>query len=289
MEKFQEIRLSWFDVRATVESGQCFRWHPLSDVRYDGWIGEFPVEVEQERDAVIVRCRKELSIERVLWYFDEARDYQAVLADWKANDDMGAIVNRWGGIRILRQPLDEMIISFILSQNNNIPRIQTMIERFCEAYGQRVEKINGEPGFAFPKDWEQLAITEADLRALSFGYRAKYVAAAVEAFRTGEYTEGEFSKLSVCEQEDKLLDLLGVGKKVAACIRLFGLGDFSAFPMDVWVLRIMRDRYLEETSSPKNIEAYAVSVFGENRGYIQQLLFHEYRMRERENDGTTSG
>ncbi len=284
MKKLQEIRLSWFDVRATVESGQCFRWYPLSEDRYAGWIGEFPVEVEQEKDAVIIRVQEELPVEQVVRYFDDNRDYRVILDPWRSSDDLGDIVNRWGGIRILRQPLDEMIISFILSQNNNIPRIQTMIERFCQSYGQRIEKINGELGFTFPQDWEQLVITEADLRSLGFGYRAKYVAAAVDAFQTGEYTELEFSSLSAQEQEIKLLDLLGIGKKVAACIRLFGLGDFSAFPMDVWVLRIMRKRYLDETSSPKKIEAYAEAVFGKNRGYIQQLLFHEYRRREKESE-----
>lgn len=284
MKKLQEIRLSWFDVRATVESGQCFRWQPLSEDRYAGWIGKFPVEAEQEKNAVLIRFQKELPVERVVRYFDENREYPAILAPWRTSDDLGEIVNRWGGIRILRQPLDEMIISFILSQNNNIPRIQTMIERFCESYGHRIEKINGEPGFTFPQDWEQLVVTEADLRSLGFGYRAKYVKAAIDAFRTGGYTEFEFSNLTALEQEARLLDLLGVGKKVAACIRLFGLGDFSAFPMDVWVLRIMRERYLDEMSSPKKIEAYAEEVFGKNRGYIQQLLFHEYRRREKESE-----
>jgi N-glycosylase/DNA lyase len=288
MMKLQEIRLSWFDIRATVESGQCFRWRLLDDARYTGWIGTFPVDVEQQNDAVLVRCPEELSGKEVRWYFDEGRDYSGILAEWRSSEDLGMIVNRWGGIRILRQPLDEMIISFILSQNNNIPRIQTMIERFCTRYGEPVETSSGDQGFAFPQNWDQLEISEADLRILGFGYRAKYVAEAVKAFQTGGYTDVEFSKLTSLEQEAKLLDLLGVGKKVAACIRLFGLGDFSAFPMDVWVLRIMRERYLEETSSPKKIEAYAENVFGENRGYIQQLLFHEYRMREREKNGIES-
>ena len=288
MKKLHEVRLSWFDVRATVESGQCFRWRPLDDCRYAGWIGAFPVEVDQEKDGVIVRCAKELSSEAVLRYFDEKRDYQGILSAWKTSEDMGTIVNRWGGIRILRQPLDEMIISFILSQNNNIPRIQTMIERFCRSYGEAVEMINGEKGYAFPENWDRQVIKETDLKSLGFGYRAKYVAETIKAIQAGGYTEAEFSDLTSLEQEARLLDLLGVGKKVAACIRLFGLGDFSSFPMDVWVLRIMRERYMEETSSPKKIEAYAVDNFGENRGYIQQLLFHEYRMRERENNGTES-
>ncbi|BES64630.1 DNA glycosylase [Gottschalkiaceae bacterium SANA] len=288
MEKLQEIRLSWFDIRATVESGQCFRWRILDDTRYMGWIGRFCVEVEQKQDAVLVRFPDELSSKEVQRYFDEKRNYSGILAEWTASEDLGMIVDRWGGIRILRQPLDEMIISFILSQNNNIPRIQTMIERFCTRYGEPVEMTSGDQGFAFPQNWDQLEISEADLRFLGFGYRAKYVAGAIQVFQTGEYTDIEFSKLTSLEQEAKLLDLLGVGKKVAACIRLFGLGDFSAFPMDVWVLRIMRERYLQETSSPKEIEAYAENVFGENRGYIQQLLFHEYRMREREKNGSES-
>jgi N-glycosylase/DNA lyase len=288
MKNDREIRLSWFDIRATVESGQCFRWRYLDDARYIGWIGKFSVEVEQKKDAVLVRCPEELSSKEVRRYFDEGRDYSGILAEWRNSEDLGMIVNHWGGIRILRQPLDEMIISFILSQNNNIPRIQTMIERFCKKYGEMVKMSNGESGYAFPQKWDRQEITEADLRTLGFGYRAKYVAEAVKVFQAGGYTDVEFSKLTSLEQEAKLLDLLGVGKKVAACIRLFGLGDFSAFPMDVWVLRIMRERYLEESSSPKKIEAYAENVFGDNRGYIQQLLFHEYRMKEREKNGSES-
>ena len=282
----QKIRLPWFDIQATMESGQCFRWRARENGEYMGWIRGYSVMLIQHEDWVEVITQPELLEAQVRTYFDADRDYDAMIKPWKAIEDLSDIVDRWKGIRILRQPLQETIISFILSQNNNIPRIQGMIERFCQAYGQPVQTLKGEAGYAFPVDWKEIGATEEDLRALGFGYRAKYVAAAIRSFQQIGFAESDFAVLTREEQQSRLLDLVGIGPKVAACIRLFALGDFSAFPMDVWVLRIMRERYLGETAKPKEIEAYAENVFGQARGYLQQLLFHEYRMKEKKNEGS---
>jgi len=282
----QKIRLPWFDIQATMESGQCFRWRLQDNDRYMGWIRGNSVELVQHVDWVEAITEEGVSQELIRDYFDADRDYPAILASWKGIEDLTEIVDRWQGIRILRQPLQETIISFILSQNNNIPRIQGMIERFCKAYGKPTHTLNGQEAYAFPTDWDSIDVTEEDLRNLAFGYRAKYVAAAIQSFRQEGYDEGDFAILTRPEQEKRLLDLMGIGPKVAACILLFALGDFSAFPMDVWVLRIMRQRYLGQSAKPKEIEAYAKEVFGEERGYLQQLLFHEYRMKEKKNEGS---
>lgn len=285
----QKISLPWFDIRATMESGQCFRWSAISQDRYRGWIRQYPVELVQRENCVEAVATSEMPSDQLRAYFDAGRDYETILDAWKKSDDLSHIVERWKGIRILRQPLQETILSFILSANNNIPRIQGMIERFCRQYGEPGTMLDGQPGFAFPNDWSKITVSESELRELGFGYRAKYVAAAIEAFQSGAYSEAAFSRLSREEQGERLLSLMGVGPKVAACIQLFALGDFGAFPMDVWVLRIMRERYLSEAAKPKEIETFAKSYFGEARGYIQQLLFHEYRMRERKHEGSERG
>lgn len=282
----QKIRLPWFDIQATMESGQCFRWKAQSKTRYMGWIKNFSIALIQHSDWVEVEADAKLSEEEIRRYFDTDRDYASLLVKWQQNVDLAEIVDRWKGIRILRQPLQETIISFILSQNNNIPRIQGMLERFCAAYGVPVKMLDGETGYAFPQNWEGLEVSEDDLRALGFGYRAKYVASAIHAFQQDEYLESIFANLTREEQKSRLLSLMGVGPKVAACIELFALGNFTAFPMDVWVLRIMRERYLGESAKPGEIEAFAVEEFGEARGYLQQLLFHEYRMKEKRNEGS---
>ncbi len=282
----QKIRLPWFDIQATMESGQCFRWRAQENGEYLGWIRGNSVVLIQHEDWVEAITRPELSEGQVRAYFDADRDYAAMIKPWKEIEDLSEIVDRWKGIRILRQPLQETIISFILSQNNNIPRIQGMIERLCKAYGKPTPMLNGQEGYAFPTDWQALDVTEEDLRNLAFGYRAKYVAAAIKSFSKEGYGEEDFAILTLAEQEKRLLALMGIGPKVAACIRLFALGDFTAFPMDVWVLRIMRERYLGEAAKPKEIEAYAKEIFGDERGYLQQLLFHEYRMKEKKNEGS---
>jgi N-glycosylase/DNA lyase len=285
----QRIQLPWFDLEATLESGQCFRWRPVAEGKYKGWVGDQPVEITQKSDCVEVLCWKEASVEVIRHYFDADRDYQSLIAAWENSQDLSHIVAKWKGIRILNQPLQETIVSFILSQNSNIPRIKAMIERFCVRYGTERVMIDGESGFVFPRDWTGLLVTEEDLREMKFGYRAKYLPQVVKAFQEQAYGDEDFESLSRADQKKRLLALAGVGPKVAACIQLFALGDFAAFPMDVWVLRIMRDRYLTPEAKPKEIEAFAKRYFGQTRGYMQQLLFHEYRMRERKNEGSTRG
>jgi N-glycosylase/DNA lyase len=193
-------------------------------------------------------------------------DYDAVNADILSRSDNPALKNaiEFGrGIRILRQEPWEAVCSFIVSQNNNIPRIKGIIDRLCENFG---EKTDG--GYTFPSAERIATLTLEDLAPLRSGFRAKYILDAAKKFASGEVSAEKISALSTDEARAELMKIYGVGEKVADCTLLFGFGRIDAFPKDVWIKRAMTvlfDGVLPECAVP-----FA--------GIAQQYLFHYARM-----------
>ena len=182
------------------------------------------------------------------------------------------------GIRILNQDLWETIISFIISANNNIPRIKGIIERISKKYGKRME-WNNEEYYTFPTPEELSKATIEDLRKLGLGFRDKRVFQTTRLIYSGEVNLQEL----ILEEDtyvlrDRLLTLPGVGPKVADCILLFGLKRFEVFPIDVWVRRVMNDLYIkneDETKvNKKEIEDLATKKYADLAGIAQQYLFY---------------
>jgi len=182
-----------------------------------------------------------------------------------------------GGIRILRQEFHEMLMSFIISQNKQIPHIKQIVAAISERFGTVAGEINGKKYYAFP-DAETIAtITEEDYRQLKTGFRAPYLRSAADYMLAG-MCEKSFRDIDYTEAKTELMKIKGVGEKVANCVLLFGLGYRNAFPVDVWVKRIMEQVYFHEDTSPEKIMAFAKEKFGEYGGYAQQYLFHYIRV-----------
>lgn len=273
------------------DCGQTFRWlkedsqgktseeNDKCTECYTGVCGEYAAKISLTGDELMIEAT---GGDENFWhnYFDLGRDYSSLKESLVEKEPLieGATESGYG-IRILNQDFFEMLISFIISQNNNIPRIRKCIEAICTEYG---EKIPGSDRYAFPKP-EVLA--EADvcrLAELKLGYRCSYIVESakryVELGKPDYNNVAEFGDF--CESANLKKELLkyhGVGPKVADCIMLFGLGRIDAFPIDVWVKRIMNDMYGFELNDIKGMQKFAEEKFGEIGGIAQQYLFHYYR------------
>lgn len=255
------------------ECGQCFRWRPDGDA-YIGVVNGYAAKVSCE-PADDSGCGVTLTIETTggdekFWrhYFDLDTDYGEIKNTIAVNEPRIKTACESGyGIRILNQDMFETVISFIISQNNNIPRIRKCIEAISEHYGEYIGEVFGEKRYAFPTA-EVLAKTPVcELAELKLGYRCEYITA----------TSAQYLKEGEPETYEQVLSYLGVGPKVANCIMLFGLHKVDAFPIDTWVKHIMNDMYGFDEKDVKGMSAFAAEKFGAYAGYAQQYLFHYYR------------
>ena len=314
-----------FVLRHIFECGQCFRWDPVSEMGEEPFRGEingvFPsgtdnayigiaggrvarVSLDASCDAGADACGKEATLlieqlnspeesdddDRSFWnnYFDLDTDYGAIKKSLSKDEMIRRAIPFGHGIRILRQDPWETTVSFIISQNNNIPRIKRNIRDLSALAGERVSigsSTNGQTEDSADQahkdnmkniadnDWYELPSPETlarmtvdDLAPVRLGYRARYLIETAQC---------------VCERGLSVLyedldSLCGVGPKVASCISLFGLGRRESFPIDVWVKRVMKELYGIE--KPSEMAAFAEETFGEYGGIAQQYLF--YYMRE---------
>ena len=264
-----------FDLTHIFECGQCFRWLPEENGSgdYTGVAGAYAARISY--DPAENRLRIEATGgDEAFWshYFDLETDYAGIKRELAGNEPGLADALQYGtGIRILNQDLFETIISFIISQNNNIPRIRKNIESLCEKYGKCIGDAFGKERYAFPSSEALAAAKEEDLAALRLGYRAGYIRAAAERY-AGDCRCGR-----IPGTRDEILCYRGIGPKVADCIMLFGLRQTEAFPVDTWVKHIMNDMYGFETSDIRGMECFARKKFGPLAGYAQQYLFFYYR------------
>ena len=257
------------------ECGQCFRWVPADDGSgdYIGAAGGYPARISMRgRDLVIEAAGGDEAFWRD--YFDLDTDYGEIKRRLAESEPLIADAVGYGrGIRILRQDLFETIISFIISQNNNIPRIRKNIESLCRTYGKFAGEAFGREWYAFPGPDDLRQADEEDLAGLRLGYRAGYIKAAAERFAA------DAGCGNLPQTREDILGYRGVGPKVANCIMLFGLRDVAAFPVDTWVRHIMSDMYGIDEGDMKEMERFAREKFGGLAGYAQQYLFYYYRDR----------
>lgn len=268
-----------FKVKDIFECGQCFRWNEEPDESYTGIFGHNVLNVKEEKDIVITGiCNGDIE-DICKNYFDLDRNYEEIKETLSLIDDNMKESIRYGeGIRILNQDLWEMIISFIISANNNIPRIKGIIERMSAKYGQEI-KFRGTSYYTFPTIDELSQASVKDLKDLGLGFRDRYVYETTKKIKEGKINLENLKQEPTNEVRKQLLTLTGVGPKVADCIMLFStLKRFDVFPVDVWVRRVMNDLYIhneDETKvNKKQIQEIARDKFGALEGIAQQYLFY---------------
>lgn len=265
-----------FSLSQTLECGQCFRYQKEQDGCYTVISGQRVVTLRQTDDSIVFYDGKDISF----WkgYFDGDRNYGEIKERLCKNDPiMKEAISFAPGIRLLRQEFFETLLSFIISQNNHIPRIRGLIQRLSQTFGTQIR----EEFYSFPTP-EQLAnVSEQTYRELGCGFRSRYLVDAVDKVLTGDFSVDELEKLSTDVLRQRLMSICGVGQKVADCILLFSFGRYEVFPIDVWINRVYSHIYCEgKKLSTKELQASATERFGEDAGFAQQYLFHYGREKK---------
>ena len=280
-QKYILENIDSFELRDIFDCGQCFRWNEENNGSYTGVFKENVLNVKKEQNRVIFQgiCKGDIKA-IVEEYFDLNRDYEQIKEELsKIDKNMEASIKYGKGIRILNQDLWETIISFIISANNNIPRIKGIIERLSQNYGKEIN-WNNKKYYTFPTAEELKNVTVEDYRNLGLGFRDIRLYETTKMILDKKVDLNKMRKnLNTLEVREELLRLSGVGPKVADCILLFSdLKRLEVFPIDVWVRRVMNDLYIknpDETKvSKKQIEKIAKDKFGNLAGIAQQYLFY---------------
>ena len=272
-----------FEPKHIFECGQCFRWNEEDDGSYTGVVGANVLNVKKEQNNIIIKGMCEDNIQDVCnLYFDLETNYNKIKSELsKIDDNMKTSIQYGSGIRILRQDPWEALISFIISANNNIPRIKGIIEKISKKYGKEIE-WNNTKYYTFPTPEELSNASVRDLRLLGLGFRDSRVYETTQIINNKEVDLKELEQIQdIKVLREELLKFPGVGPKVADCIMLFSMKKHEVFPIDVWVKRVMTELYLNEVTevnskniSNKKILELAESKFGKLAGIAQQYLFY---------------
>ena len=253
-----------FDLAETLDCGQAFRWEEIGENKWQGIAIGRELIIEQKGNKHIFHCSEEDF--NSIWksYFDLEEDYEGIRSRLSELSPVLKEASSFApGIRILRQEPWEAVCSFIISQNNNIPRIKGIIKRLCELCGEKVGS-----GYSFPKA-EVIALRDAEFLApIRSGFRAKYILDAAKRFTEDKEFAGKIEKLPLEEARKELMTIKGIGPKVSDCALLYGFHRTECFPMDVWMKRAM-STLLPEVDP---------SSFGKDAGIAQQYIFHYSRM-----------
>ena len=285
MPSVREIRfpVRSYDLAATLNSGQAFRWQPFRD----GWMSVIHgrwVFLRQDDNAVQARTMKpQFDWTWLRDYLQLDVDIATVLRTFPRDEAMTTARKTCRGLRLLRQEPWECLAGFILSSTKRIAQIRQICGVLCERYGTVVD-APGEAGpwFSFPTPERLAACDEAELRRCRMGFRAPYLLACARRLADGDLDLEDVKKLPLDEARERLMTLPGVGRKIADCVLLFSLDFAAAFPIDVWVARALERLYFD--GKPKPMRAmieFSQNHFGPHAGYAQQYLFHHMRLTGR--------
>ncbi len=280
MERYIIENQDSFNIVDIFECGQCFRWNRVDENTYIGVIKGAVIKVNQENNKLtFVGSSTQDFRNTINYYFDLETNYSEYKNKLSKIDEfMKESIEFGSGIRILRQDLWECIISFIISANNNIPRIKKIIERISKEYGKKIE-FEGKEFYEFPTPEELSKASIEDLRLLGTGFRDKRIYNTTKMILKKEVDLDKIMSLeNTQDMRNELLKLDGVGPKVADCILLFALKRLDVFPIDVWVRRVMNDLYIhneiEEKVNKVELQKLAEAKFGNLAGMAQQYLFY---------------
>lgn len=254
------------DLSQICQSGQCFRMTKEDENLYSVIADGRYLEIEQRKDNFIFYC-EESEFEN-FWknYFDWNGDYETYMAKIAAADFYLKDAAAFGsGIRILRQDLWEMIVSFLISQQNNITRIRKCIQNLCRQYGEEKADAKGRSFYTFPRPDALASLPEDALMECNLGYRSKYVVRSAKSIVSGEVNLDALHKMTYREAKEELLKLYGVGEKVADCICLFALHHLQAFPIDTHIRQALDGHYPQ---------GFPYSLYEGYQGVIQQYIFY---------------
>lgn len=257
------------DIKKTFECGQCFRFDAKEDGSFEGAAYGRYIKAFQTDEGVLLENCSEEDRGFFEFFFDIHTDYSEIEKALSFDPHFKITVPYSHGIRILNQEPWETLCSFIISQNNNIPRIKKIVASLCDNFGS---EIKGSPYKSFPSAQTVACLSIDDLSVIRSGFRAKYILDAAKKTASGETDLDDLRNMSYEEAKKELMKIKGVGTKVADCALLFSLGFQNAFPVDVWVKKVIKKYYGE---------GFDPAVFGRYAGIAQQYLFYYERETNR--------
>jgi N-glycosylase/DNA lyase len=274
-----EISASDFDLEMTLDSGQVFHWDKI-DNGFVGTIGDQPLYVEQ-RDNLLFVSRGSQDLVRK--YFALDHSLAEICASFPDDPVMNAARSFCRGLRIMRQPKWDCLATFICSSMKQLAHIRQISRRVRERFGP-ARKIDNYLVYTFPAARQIAESSEKELRECALGYRAKNLLATARLVANGDVDLEKMSELSDVDLRGMLCELPGVGAKVANCVMLFAYERLRAFPIDVWIERVLRENYFSgpRKLNTRRLRTFTQEYFGEQAGYAQQYLFHYARKRSRQ-------
>jgi N-glycosylase/DNA lyase len=279
----QRFSVHDYDLAATLNSGQTFRWNSVAG-GWEGVVGNRWVRLQQARSAVDAETALPCADWRWLGDYLQVRlELAPVLATFPPDETLAAAVRACRGLRLLRQDPWECLASFILSSTKQITQIRQVITCLCSRLGEPIRvPLRHAPAFAFPGPGRIVDTAEAELRSCGMGFRAPYLHRAARQVAEGRWDLHAPGTLPLPEARAALMQLPGVGPKIADCVLLFAYGRREAFPIDVWMARVIQHSYLSGRRLPlRRLREFAASRFGPWAGYAQQYLFHYARLHAR--------
>ena len=261
------LNLENFNFSDIFGCGQCFRFNQIGEGEFEGVAHGKYLAVSQSDNKIIFNTSSE-DFDNI-WrnFFDIDRDYKKIFTELRQDETLKLASDFCPGIRILKQEPFECLISFIISQNNNIPRIKKIIESLCENFGEKIDH-NEKIYFTFPKAEKIANLSLKDLEPIRAGFRAKYILDAAKKVASGEIDLDSVYHMSAKEGETYLSQIKGVGAKVSSCVLLFSYNKLEAFPMDVWIKRVLAKYY-------GDIDY--MQLFGQYAGIANAYLFYYER------------
>lgn len=255
-----------FSIPQICESGQCFRLDQAGGNAYELVAGDRWLGIEAGKKETVLSCSEEEYKDFWQDYFDLGTDYDSYLKQISREDQYLAEAAEFGsGIRILKQDTWEMIITFILSQQNNIRRIKGLIRVLSERYGRECRKPDGTAYYAFPDVNALASAAEEELRELKLGYRSRYICGSARMIAAGDISLAELPEMEYGRAREELMKLPGIGRKVADCICLFALHQMDAFPVDTHIQKVLDEHYRD---------GFPFEQYRGCAGVMQQYIFY---------------
>jgi len=274
-----------YDLAATLESGQAFRWI-LGEQGWEGAVGDRWVRLRQRSTKVIAEVVGDADDWAWLKTYLRLGDNLADIIETFPDDEpMRLSTEACRGLRLLQQPAWECLASFICSSSKQIVQIRQIVANLCERFGDKLKTDSANAWFGFPKPEVLAKCAESELRECKMGYRAPYVLGSAQMVAFGEIDLESLREMDCDTARRCLLTLPGVGRKVADCVLLFAYGFQDAFPIDVWIGRGLRELYFPRRKpTRKRLEKFTGTYFGPYAGYAQQYLFHYVRTKRATDD-----
>ena len=277
-----EIAAPDFDLAMTLDSGQVFHWEKIGN-GFAGTIGDTPAYIEQCDDVLKVRDGGTPTLpDIVAKYFSLDHPLPAICASLPDDPIMNAARDHCRGLRVIRQPKWECLATFITSSMKQVAHIRQIAHALRRRFG-KINSIDEYDVYSFPTALRLAQSSEEELRACALGYRAKNLLATARSAASGHADLEAWSSLSDADLRMKLRQLPGVGSKVANCVMLFAYERLAAFPIDVWIERVLKEQYFPRARkiTAERLRIFSETYFGENGGYAQQYLFHHARTASR--------